>query len=431
MRLHTHCARSLLFFWRTNLAVVLGAAVGAAALTGALIVGDSMRASLQEVAVGRLGRVDYALLAPRFFRAALAADLAASAEFTDRFDRVCPIIMLNGGATHAERRTRADRVSLLGVDDRFWAMNSSPSPSPGEGRGEGPSPSLSGRSVILNQSLADELGAAIGDDVLLRTGKPSPIATETLLGRRDDTVSTLRLTVAAIGDEAAVKWQLHLDLGKDLTVLDEGGRETRLRFVALLQRSVLQSELLVAEAQFVLLFPSITGQGFFLIDAPREQMADIERTLERALDRFSFDAARTSRRLAEFLAVQNTYLSTFQSLGGIGLLLGTAGLAVVLLRKLWERRGELSLMRTLGFSRVAIAGMVLSENAALLIAGLFSARFSAFVAIAPVIAAHPSGVPWCSLAATLAAVFLTGIAGGVAALVPAMRAPVLTALRAE
>jgi len=140
---------------------------------------------------------------------------------------------------------------------------------------------------------------------------------------------------------------------------------------------------------------------------------------------------RTSRRLAEFLAVQNTYLSTFQSLGGIGLLLGTAGLAVVLLRNVWERRGELSLMRTLGFSQVAIAGMVPSENAALLIAGLFSACFSALVAIAPVIAAQPTAVPWCSLAATLAAVFLTGIAVGVAALVPAMRARVLTALRAE
>ena len=123
-----------------------------------------MRASLQEVAVGRLGRVDYALLAPRFFRAALADDLAASAEFTEHFDRVCPIILLNGGATHAERRTRADRVSLLGVDDRFWAMNPSPSPSQGEGRGEGPSPSPSpeegrgggswmpsGRVVILNE----------------------------------------------------------------------------------------------------------------------------------------------------------------------------------------------------------------------------------------------------------------------------------------
>jgi hypothetical protein len=237
--------------------------------------------------------------------------------------------------------------------------------------------------------------------------------------------------VAAIGDEAAVKWQLHLDLGKDRTVLDEGGRETRLRFVALLQGSVLQSELLVAEAQFVRLFPSITGQGFFLLDAPREQLTEVERTLERALDRFSFDAAPTSRRLAVFLAVQNTYLSTFQSLGGIGLLLGTAGLAVVLLRNVWERQGELSLMRTLGFSRVAIAGMVLSENAALLIAGLFSACFSALVAVSPVIAAQPSGVPWRSLAATLTAVLLVGIAAGVAALVPALRGPALKALRAE
>ena len=127
-----------------------------------------MRASLQEVAVGRLGRVDYALLTPRFFRAALAADLAASAEFTEHFDRVCPIIMLNGGATHAERRARADRVSLLGVDDRFWAMDLSapPSPSPGEGRGEGPW-MPTGRVVILNEPLAQELGAAVGDDVLL------------------------------------------------------------------------------------------------------------------------------------------------------------------------------------------------------------------------------------------------------------------------
>jgi hypothetical protein len=75
--------------------------------------------------------------------------------------------------------------------------------------------------------------------------------------------------------------------------------------------------------------------------------------------------------------------------------------------------------------------MVLSENAALLIAGLFSACFSALVAVSPVITSQPNAVPWRSLAATLAAVLLVGIAAGGAALMPAMRAPVLTALRAE
>ncbi|MFH1110108.1 MAG: FtsX-like permease family protein [Planctomycetota bacterium] len=99
--------------------------------------------------------------------------------------------------------------------------------------------------------------------------------------------------------------------------------------------------------------------------------------------------------------MQNTYLSTFQSLGGIALLLGTAGLAVVLLENVWERRGDLSLMRTLGSSQAAIAGMVLSENAALLIAGMFSACFSALVAVSPAIATQPTAVRWCSLARLL------------------------------
>jgi len=237
--------------------------------------------------------------------------------------------------------------------------------------------------------------------------------------------------IAVIGDEAAVKWQLHLDLGKDLVLEDERGRETHLRFVAMLKGSALQSELLVADSQFVRLFPSLTGQAFFLIDAPRERLTNIETILERELERFSFDAAPASRRLNDFLAVQNTYISTFQTLGGIGLLLGTAGLATVILRNIWERRSELALMRTLGFSRPAIASLVLSENAALLVFGLLSGCLAALVAIAPAIAADPMAVPWRSLAITLSAVFSTGILSCVVSLIPALRTPVLSALRAE
>ena len=50
--------------------------------------------------------------------------------------------------------------------------------------------------------------------------------------------------------------------------------------------------------------------------------------------------------MAAYLAVENTYLATFQALGGLGLLLGALGLAVVLLRSVWERRGELALLRS-------------------------------------------------------------------------------------
>ncbi len=237
--------------------------------------------------------------------------------------------------------------------------------------------------------------------------------------------------VPAIGDEAAVKWQLHLDLGKDLIVEDERGEEKRLRFVALLKGSVLQSELMVADAQFVRLFPSLTGHAFFLIDAPRTQSADVERALESGLDSFSFDAAPTPRRLNEFLAVQNTYISTFQALGGFGLLLGTAGLAAVMLRNTWERRSELALFRTLGFSRPAIGAMVMTENVALLVFGLLAGGVAAMVALAPVIVADGTSVPWVSLSTTLAAVLLVGVLSITLALFPALRGSVLKALRAE
>jgi hypothetical protein len=88
-------------------------------------------------------------------------------------------------------------------------------------------------------------------------------------------------------------------------------------------------------------------------------------------------------------------------------------------------------MRTLGFSRPAIASIVLSENAALLISGLFSGCLAALVAIAPVIAAEPTAVPWRSLSITLAAVLSAGVLASLMALIPALRGPVLRALRAE
>ncbi len=52
--------RSLTYFRRTNVAVLLGVVVGSASLTGALLVGDSMRGSLRAKALERLGRVEFA-----------------------------------------------------------------------------------------------------------------------------------------------------------------------------------------------------------------------------------------------------------------------------------------------------------------------------------------------------------------------------------
>ena len=63
---------------RVHIAVALGVMTATAVLTGALVVGDSMRGSLRHLALDRLQGIDDALVVPRFFRAELADELAAS-----------------------------------------------------------------------------------------------------------------------------------------------------------------------------------------------------------------------------------------------------------------------------------------------------------------------------------------------------------------
>ena len=105
------------------------------------------------------------------------------------------------------------------------------------------------------------------------------------------------------------------------------------------------------------------------------------------------DVAKSADRLAGYLAVQNTYLSTFQTLGGLGLVLGTIGLAAVMLRNVWERRRELALMRALGFSRSAVGWCVLAETALVLSVGLAIGTTAAALAVAPDLARGAGGCP--------------------------------------
>ena len=65
--------RALMHHWRVHLAVVAGAAVAAAVLTGALLVGDSVRGSLRALTEARLGGVEQGLIGDRFFRSELAS----------------------------------------------------------------------------------------------------------------------------------------------------------------------------------------------------------------------------------------------------------------------------------------------------------------------------------------------------------------------
>ncbi|MFM9118174.1 MAG: FtsX-like permease family protein, partial [Planctomycetota bacterium] len=189
--------------------------------------------------------------------------------------------------------------------------------------------------------------------------------------------------IPVILDKNTALYSLHLygGIGQTFAVKYDGHEPINFQVVGLLDNSVLQGSLLIDEQRFTKLFPEISGYRYFLIRTAPEREANVAAALEDAFSDQGLDATSAPRLLADFLAVQNTYLSTFQSLGALGLLLGTFGLATIQLRNVFERRGELALLRALGFEQRRLALLVLAEHLVLLLGGLTVGTVAALVAV--------------------------------------------------
>jgi putative ABC transport system permease protein len=181
---------SLRYYAATNALVVLGVAVAVAVLAGALLVGASVRESLKEIALGRLGHTDAVVTSPTFFRAALGDDILAKSP--QGVSAAAPLIVAGGAVSHEESKRSAGRVSVYGIDERF-------------GRFHGVDGlAVTGREALISAALAAELGAKAGDTITLRVAKPTDIPLSTLQGRREEAGERIRLTVRRVLDRASL-----------------------------------------------------------------------------------------------------------------------------------------------------------------------------------------------------------------------------------
>jgi ABC-type lipoprotein release transport system permease subunit len=241
----------------------------------------------------------------------------------------------------------------------------------------------------------------------------------------------LKGAIPVIADANSMTYVLHKALGDEITV-SQGSRSVRMRFVAALSDSIFQSEIIMSERHFREAFPSQPGFGLMLVEAPPERATEIASTMENQLADFGADARGTAERLAEFHRVENTYLSTFQTLGGLGLLLGTVGLTAVLLRNVLERRRELALLSAVGYRGVHFLLMLAAENGVLLASGLAAGTLSALLAIAPAAADRGGRLPLTTGAALLVfSVLAVGVLSSIVAARMAARAPLIETLRSD
>lgn len=238
-------------------------------------------------------------------------------------------------------------------------------------------------------------------------------------------------TIPVIGDTNTIVWSLGKSVGGVIPYVDDRGKPLKLRIVGVIANSVLQGRLIASEANFVRHFPTQSGYRVFLIDAPTARVQAVRQTLTRTLENEGMTAVPAHERLAAFSAVENAYLSIFAMLGGLGLLLGSVGLGLVVLRNVLERRSELALMRAVGFPTAKLHALVLAEHVLLLSLGLAVGVVAALVAVVPSLRAPSVETPIVPVALTVLVVLVSGIAWTWGATALALRGPLMAALRNE
>ena len=182
----------------------LGMVIASAILTGALIVGDSVRGTLKERALRRLAGAHYALFSgDRSFSVALGRSRLAGDRQRRPADAAtgtagAMALALPATASLANGSARANSIQVYGVGSEFR-----------EFVGASAATALKPGEVLLNQALADQLTANAGDEVILRVAKPGLLSGDAALSPRSKQIVALRLVVkgvlpAAEGGELAL-----------------------------------------------------------------------------------------------------------------------------------------------------------------------------------------------------------------------------------
>jgi hypothetical protein len=258
-------------------------------------------------------------------------------------------------------------------------------------------------------------------------GSPAPLPRFSL----DWNTVTAKDAVPGVVDANTLQWAMQKKVGDILDIPGERGESARIQVAATVPASILQGLVLIPEDRFISSYPNSAGTRFFLIDCPPAKASAVREHLVEQLGDRGLELVPTAQRLAEFNAVENTYLSIFQVLGGLGMLLGSAGLGIVVARNVLERRREFGLLEAIGFTPAQLRSLVFAEHRWLIVAALGIGAGSALIAVLPGIIQKGAGFPWASLLGLFAGMAALSVFWVWIATRLSLRGSLLGALRSE
>jgi len=237
--------------------------------------------------------------------------------------------------------------------------------------------------------------------------------------------------IPAVADQTVIVWGLGKKIGDELGYINEHGKEIRVKLIGGLRNSIFQGSIIISEKHFLRHFPGISGYNLLLVNGITRNPDRARSILYSSLKAYGAEVITTAERLARFYVVENTYLMIFLMLGGLGLLIATAGFGVIILRNVAESRGEYALLSAVGFNQKSIALVILYEHIFLLIAGIASGTLAAGIALIPHFIRALPHIPLYLTGLLLLSLLASGIFWSYLGIKTALKDKVLSALRTE
>jgi len=179
--------RNLIYYRKKHFSVILGVMLSSTILIGALIIGDSVKYSLQRIVDKRLGKVQYAMTAgDRVFRQQLGNELS------EKMNIVCSSILhTNGILIKDGGQSRLNNIQFYGVDRYFDKLSP----------GSTVYTNLSEDEIVVNSYIASKMNLVVGDELLLRFEKLDTMPKDSPLSDDSEITVAERFKIKSIADD--------------------------------------------------------------------------------------------------------------------------------------------------------------------------------------------------------------------------------------
>jgi len=179
--------KNLFYYWKHNLSILIGISVSFSILLGALIIGDSVRFSLKQITLKRLGKIEYIINTDEnYFTDDLSGRLSKKTG-----NNITSILSLRGSGLNVKDDLSINKINIYGIDQNFFKLCIN----------DAFNMNLSNNEIYINRKIAKRLNLIKGSELVVKIKKIDFLHQEAPFAKESQSLINLNLIVKDIIDE--------------------------------------------------------------------------------------------------------------------------------------------------------------------------------------------------------------------------------------